>query len=247
MTDALTRLGRFEDALITSIGAHHRRSRRRRLALVAAGLSVLLAGSALAATQLAGGDVSAARDSSLPQPPIEIMDEFRSLGTGSTPGALLPAGVPVDGRDLGNGIYVETRPNNILCVYVVEGAGQCRDADLGGQDVWLMSDIERESSETSPFDMHTYGLAKDGVAEIDLTTPHGIVSIPVNHNAFRATLPDTIFSDISAIRILHSDGTISTIDPTTVWPHASGSAVHAQSSSGPADSARTDALASLDP
>jgi hypothetical protein len=221
MTDALTRLGSFEDTLIASIGAHHRRSRRRRVALMASGLCVLLASSALAASQLVGGDVSAARDPSLPRPPAAVTDEFRALGTGSVPGAVLPAGVPVDGRDLGNGIYVETRPGNILCVYIVNGSGQCRDAAFNGQDVWLMSDIVRQSGESSPFDMQVYGIAKDSVVEIDLATTHGDRSIPVAHNAFRATLPNTVFGDIKAIRVLHTGGVTTTINPITLWPRAS--------------------------
>jgi hypothetical protein len=213
MTDTLTRLGQFEDTLISSIHRHHRRTRRRRATFAVAGLSVLLAGSAVAATQLPGGDVSAARDTSLPEPPAQILDQFRSLGAGSIPGSTVPASVPGDARDLGNGIYVQTRPGNILCVYVAQGMAQCGDANLNGQDAWVMSDIVRESGETSPFDMHVYGIAKDGVTAIALTTDHGVVTVPVSHNAFRDTVPATSFADVSAIHIEHADGSESVYDP----------------------------------
>lgn len=118
-------------------------------------------------------------------------------------------------RQVGDGMYLGRR-GDALCEVVVPGAGQCTD-HLDG-DVWLMGDMGR-TSESAPFSVHFYGFARDDVAAIRVTTSDGAVTnLPVEHNAFRSTLTNTTFADITAVEAVSTSGQTTAIDPRGYFP-----------------------------
>ena len=143
--------------------------------------------------------------------------------TSSTPG-VTPAldrtlsdvlGADYTAKEVGYGMYLGQR-GDALCEVVVPGAGQCAD-HLDG-DVWLMGDMGR-TSESAPFSVHFYGFARDDIAAIRVTTSDGeVTNLTVEHNAFRTTLTNTTFADITGVESVSTSGQTTAIDPRGNFP-----------------------------
>lgn len=178
------------------------------LAILAAQLSGFRAGNGSAGVrtkpigsslQAASGDVSdgfaALNDAALGPAPESIILDLRSMHEGTY----------ADAKTLQDGMYLATN-NGSLCAWVVDGFGQCTDK-LNYGDVWLEGMEQRHyDSASAPFDVHLYGFARDGVSSIVVTTNGETHSIPVVHNAFRATIGNASFADIVSVEKVYASG-----------------------------------------
>jgi hypothetical protein len=198
--------------------------------LVAAGATILIANAVRAPAAPAGrsaslaagstpakGSVSgpaegfsALRDSSLPPAPESIVTDLRSLHPGTYG----------DAKDLGRGMYLATNTKlNAICAWVLDGFGQCTEPDRIEGDVWLQADMRRQyDAQTAPFEVNLYGFARDGVAELRVTTPRATTAIAVSHNAFRGTLTTTSFDDIASIDAVYTSGRAVRLDASSPSP-----------------------------
>lgn len=150
---------------------------------------------------------SALSDRGLPAAPASVVAEARSLHPGSYDSL----------REVGPGMYFGENAG-ALCLFVVGGLGGCTDR-LNAGDVWLAGDMVREyDSPAAPFRVHLYGVARDGVASIDVVTPHGMRAIRTRRNAFEAVLGNTAFDDIRGIAVVYRSGERVNVDPARYFP-----------------------------
>jgi hypothetical protein len=191
-------------------------SRRILVALAAAALIAAGAGAGVAITAGSPPPVtsgfSALDDRSLPRvtnspdpsltmPYRSVLDMFLALGPG-----------PYDGRRVAPGMYLARR-GDVLCHAVIQGSAQCRDHLEG--DVWFEGTQRRAyDAETAPFEVDFYGFARDSVSTIRVTVDNRpAIDVPTEHNAFRTTLKNATFADISGITVVYTSGKTIEIDP----------------------------------
>lgn len=213
----------WEDVRQRAAGMHDERGRARfhaRRIAVIAGLaaSVAIAGTAVGVAVTAQSPppvtegfsalddptlppLSERPDRPLPLPYDSVRDMFEALGPG-----------PYDGRRVGPGMYLARRGTD-LCEVVLEGRSQCTDR-LEDGDVWLGGTQRRAyDARTAPFDVDFFGFARDNVSAIRVTLANELpLAIPVNHNAFRATLKNVTFGDIRGIAVVYVDGDVHNIN-----------------------------------
>jgi hypothetical protein len=146
-----------------------------------------------------------------PAAPAAVVSVFRTLGM-PAPGDTLPTSVPVDARTLGNGIYVAGR-DGTRCIYVVNGVAQCGRRFI--DSIVLTGGMLRPADTPStPSQIDAAGVALDGVTAVRIVTASGATTtLPVTTNGFRETVPDAGFADVSAIEIVHDDGSVVRADP----------------------------------
>lgn len=151
---------------------------------------------------------SALNSPNLAGPPARVISELQSMH----PGAYTTA------RQVGEGMFIADN-NGAVCLWVDNGLGGCTDR-LNAGDAWLAGDMGREyDSETAPFQVHLYGIARDSISSFAFTLANGqTITAPVTNNAFSVTVPNTAFSDIDGITENYTNGRAVALDPSVYYP-----------------------------
>ena len=158
-----------------------------------------------------GGDasrgISALNRPDIPVAPASVVGQLRSLHEGTY----------ADAKTLGPGIYLASN-NGAVCAWISDGFGQCVES-FNFDDVWLEGDQRREyDSPSAPFEVNLYGIARDGVRSLRITTQDDKTrSVQVVNNAFRTTLKGMTFAEIAGVDKVYATGQSVHLDTSALF------------------------------